>query len=59
MTVEPRVQNPAMTLPGAMEAIGKLGKSIEACDLHSRILKAMGESDERIIAVGVARRSVL
>jgi AhpD family alkylhydroperoxidase len=68
-----------MALPGAMEAIRRLDKSVENCgvpratleltnmrasqingcsvcvDLHSRALKKIGESDERIIGVGAWR----
>jgi AhpD family alkylhydroperoxidase len=77
--VQPRVKSPAMALPGAMEAIRRLDKSVENCgvpratleltnmrasqingcsvcvDLHSRALKKIGESDERIIGVGAWR----
>jgi AhpD family alkylhydroperoxidase len=78
-TMQARIKNPAMTLPGAMEAIMKLGKSVEKCgvpratlelanmrasqingcsvcvDLHSSVLKKLGESDARIIAVAAWR----
>jgi len=77
--MQPRLKNPAMALPGAGEAIMKLGKAVQkqglpratleltnlrasqingcsvCVDLHSRALKKIGESDERINAVGAWR----
>ena len=77
--MQPRLKNPAMTLPGAMESIMRLGKAVESSgvpratleltnmrasqingcsvcvDMHSRALKMLDESDERIIAVGAWR----
>jgi AhpD family alkylhydroperoxidase len=74
--MQPRMKNPAMTVPGAMEALQKLGAAarnagvpattlylievrasqINGCsvclDMHTRELKAAGESDERIHMVG-------
>jgi AhpD family alkylhydroperoxidase len=79
--MEPRIQNPAMTVPGAMEALQKLGvgaqktgvppstlylievraSQINGCsvclDMHSRELKAAGETDERIFMVGAWREA--
>lgn len=79
--MEPRIEHPAQTLPGAMQALQGLDKAtkragvpevthelmklragqINGCsgcvDLHSRALKAMGESDERIVMVGAWREA--
>ena len=79
--MEPRIDHPAQTLPGAMQALQSLDKAtkrvgvpeathelmklragqINGCsgcvDLHSRALKAMGESDERIAMVAAWRES--
>ncbi len=79
--MQPRMKNPAMTVPGAMEALQKLGAAarnagvpattlylievrasqINGCsvclDLHTRELKAAGESDERIHMVGAWREA--
>ncbi len=74
--MQPRIKNPAMLVPGAMEALQKFGAAarragvpsstlylvevrasqINGCsvclDMHSRELKAEGETDERILMVG-------
>jgi AhpD family alkylhydroperoxidase len=79
--MEPRIDHPAQTLPGAMQALHKLDRATKqsgvpeatqemlklragqingcsACvDIHSRMLKAMGEPDERIFMVGAWRES--
>jgi AhpD family alkylhydroperoxidase len=79
--MEPRIKNPVMTVPGAMEALQKLGMAarkagvpattlylvetrasqINGCsvclDMHSRELRAAGESDERIFMVGAWREA--
>ncbi len=78
--MQPRMSNPAMTVPGAMEALQRLGTAarsalpastlyliearasqINGCsvclDMHSRELKATGESDERIFMLGAWRES--
>lgn len=79
--MQPRINNPAATIPGAMQAAQRLGKvarqgglpatthylvelrasQINGCavcvDMHSRELKAAGESDERINTVGVWRET--
>jgi AhpD family alkylhydroperoxidase len=76
-----RIPNPAMTLPGAMQAMQALhaatqgaglpAKTVELVNLrasqvngcavcvdgHPRILKKLGETDERIIAVAAWRDS--
>jgi AhpD family alkylhydroperoxidase len=80
-TMETRIDHPAQTLPGAMQALQKLERAtkqvgipeatqemvrlragqINGCsgcvDIHSRLLKAMGEPDERIFTVGAWRES--
>ncbi len=79
--MQPRMNNPAMIVPGAMEALQKLGAAarragvpattlylvevrasqINGCsvclDMHSRELKAAGETDERIFMVGAWREA--
>jgi AhpD family alkylhydroperoxidase len=79
--MQPRIDNPVMTLPGAMEALQQLAAAtrpsglppattlilarrasqINSCsvcvDLHSRELKAAGESDERIFTVAAWRET--
>lgn len=79
--MEPRMTNPVMAIPGAMEALQKLGAAarrsgvpastlylievrasqINGCsvclDMHTRELKAEGESDERIAMVGAWREA--
>jgi AhpD family alkylhydroperoxidase len=79
--MDPRIDHPAQTLPGAMQALLRLDKAtkesglsatteelvklragqINGCsgcvDLHSRMLKAMGESDERIFMTAAWRES--
>jgi AhpD family alkylhydroperoxidase len=80
-TMEPRIEHPAQTLPGAMQALQRLDRAtkqagvpeathellklragqINGCsgcvDIHSRMLKALGEPDERIFMVGAWRES--
>ena len=79
--MQQRMNNPAMIVPGAMDALQKLGAAarragvpattlylievrasqINGCsvclDMHSRELKAEGESDERIFMVGAWREA--
>jgi AhpD family alkylhydroperoxidase len=79
--MQPRIDHPAQTLPGAMQALQGLDKAtkkagvpeatlelmklragqINGCsgcvDLHSRLLRAMGESDQRIVMVAAWRES--
>lgn len=79
--MQSRMKSPALTLPGAMEALMALGKSVEHGDvprqtlelchlrasqingcavcveMHSRALKKLGETDERIFATGAWHES--
>lgn len=79
--MEPRIQNPAMTLTSVMPALQKLSAAaahgdvptsthklielrasqINGCsvcvDMHSRELRAAGESDERILTVAAWRET--
>jgi AhpD family alkylhydroperoxidase len=79
--MQPRINNPALSVPGVMPALQKLGAAvrhagvpattlylielrasqINGCsvcvDMHSRELKAAGEADERIFAVGAWREA--
>src|SRR3954453_10446694 len=79
--MQERIDHPALTVPGAMQALQRLDKAakkagvpeatlellklragqINGCsgcvDLHSRALKGMGESDERIVMVAAWRDS--
>jgi AhpD family alkylhydroperoxidase len=79
--MESRIDHPAQTLPGAMQALQNVEKAtkragvpetthellklragqINGCsgcvDLHSRTLKAMGESDARIVMVAAWREA--
>jgi AhpD family alkylhydroperoxidase len=79
--MQPRIENPAMTTPGAMPAIRQLSAApkhagvpettlmlitlrasqINGCsvcvDMHSRELKAQGESDARILTVAAWRET--
>jgi AhpD family alkylhydroperoxidase len=79
--MEPRMNNPAMVVPGAMPALQKLGAAarrsgvpattlflvevrasqINGCsvclDMHTREMKAAGESDQRIFMVGAWREA--
>ncbi len=79
--MQPRIENPAMTVPGAMPALNRLAAAtkhaglpettvylvelrasqINGCsvcaDMHSRELKAAGESDERIFTLAVWRET--
>ena len=79
--MEPRMKNPIMVIPGAMEALQLLGgaaresgvpittlylvevraSQINGCsvclDMHSREMRAAGESDERIAMVGAWREA--
>jgi AhpD family alkylhydroperoxidase len=40
-TMQPRIKNPAMTLPGAMEALMTLGKSMEKCGVPRATIELM------------------
>ncbi len=79
--MQPRIENPARIVRGAMQALQKLGTAarragvpattlyliearasqINGCsvclDMHSRELKAEGESDERVFMVGAWREA--
>jgi AhpD family alkylhydroperoxidase len=79
--MHPRIDHPAQTVPGAMQALHKLAGAIQkvgvpattrslmevragqingcsgCVDIHSRELKAAGESDERIFTVAAWRES--
>lgn len=79
--MQSRIDHPALTVPGAMQALQQLEKAtkqagvpetthellklragqINGCsgcvDLHSRALKALGESDERIAMVAAWRHA--
>ncbi len=79
--MQPRIQNPVLTLPGALDAIQALHKPIEkgdlpratlelvnlrasqingcsvCVDIHSRALKKLGETDQRIFAVSAWREA--
>ena len=79
--MQPRIDSPAMTVPGAMQAMQELGTAartagvpastlyliearasqINGCsvclDMHTRELKAAGESDERIFMLGAWREA--
>jgi AhpD family alkylhydroperoxidase len=79
--MQTRIDHPAQTAPGAMQALQKLDKAtkqagvpeathellklragqINGCsgcvDLHSRALRALGESDERIVMTAAWRES--
>ncbi len=79
--MEPRIDHPAQTLPGAMQALQQLDQAtrragvpeatlemlklragqINGCsacvDIHSRLLQAIGEPDQRIFMVGAWRES--
>ena len=79
--MEPRITNPAMSVPGAMEALQKLASAaratgvpattlllvevrasqINGCsvclDMHTREMKASGESDTRVSMVGAWREA--
>src|SRR5450755_220050 len=76
-----RMKSPALTVPGAMEALLALHKATERCDvprttlelvhvrvgqingcsvcvdMHSRVLKKLGESDARIFALAAWREA--
>jgi AhpD family alkylhydroperoxidase len=80
-TMEPRIDHPAQTLPGAMQALQKLDgatrragvpettqemirlragqiNGCSACvDIHSRMLKALGEPHERIFTIAAWREA--
>lgn len=73
--MQPRMKSPVFTLPGALEALQTLAKTVKGSDLpettirlvdirvgqingcsvcidmHSRALKKLGESDERIFSI--------
>jgi AhpD family alkylhydroperoxidase len=79
--MQARIENPAMTVPGTLSALQRLGAAakhsgvpettldlitlrasqINGCsvcvDIHTRELKAAGESDERIFAVSAWREA--
>ncbi len=79
--MEPRMENPAMVVPGAMDALQQLGAAAQASgvpattlylvemrasqingcsvclDMHSREMKAAGESDERVFLVSAWREA--
>ena len=79
--MKPRIDHPAQTLPGAMQALQKLDgatrragvpevtqemirlragqiNGCSACvDIHSRMLKALGEPDERIFTIAAWREA--
>jgi AhpD family alkylhydroperoxidase len=79
--MQPRINNPALSVPGVMPALQKMGAAvrhagipattlylielrasqINGCsvcvDMHSRELKAAGETDARIFAVGAWRET--
>jgi AhpD family alkylhydroperoxidase len=79
--MKPRMKNPATYLPGALDAIQALHKSIEkvgvpratleltnlrasqingcsvCVDIHCRVLRKLGEKDERIFAVSAWREA--
>ena len=79
--MQPRINNPALSVPGVLPALQKLAAAvrnagvpattlylielrasqINGCsvcvDIHSRELKAAGETDERIFAVGAWREA--
>lgn len=79
--MQPRIENPALTVPGAMPALQRLGDAVKksglpeatlylielrasqingcavCADMHSRELKAAGESDERIFTLAAWRET--
>ena len=79
--MESRMKTPALTLPGAFEAIQTLAKATEGCgvprstlelvhlrvgqlngcsvcvDMHSRVLRKLGESDARIAVLAAWREA--
>jgi len=79
--MQPRIENPALTVPGAMAALQRLGAAVRhaglpattlylielrasqingcavCADMHSRELKAAGESDERIFTLAAWRET--
>jgi AhpD family alkylhydroperoxidase len=79
--MEPRIKSPAVTLPGARDAILTIVKAAECCDvprttlelvnvrvgqingcsvcvdMHSRVLKKLGEGDTRIFALAAWREA--
>ena len=79
--MQPRIENPALTVPGAMPALQRLGNAVRkgglpettlylielrasqingcavCADMHSRELKAAGESDERIFTLAAWRET--
>jgi AhpD family alkylhydroperoxidase len=81
LKLQPRIDHPAQTLPGVMQALHQLDQATKqagvpeatqemlklragqingcsACvDIHSRLLKAMGEPDQRIFMIGAWRES--
>jgi AhpD family alkylhydroperoxidase len=79
--MQPRIKNPATSLPGALDAIQALAHSVErigiprvtleltnlrasqingcsvCVDIHTRMLKKLGEKDERIFSVSAWREA--
>jgi AhpD family alkylhydroperoxidase len=79
--MQPRIENPALTIPGAMAALQRLGAAVRhaglpattlylielrasqingcsvCADMHSRELRAAGESDERIFTLAAWRET--
>jgi len=79
--MQPRIESPVMTAPGAMQALQKLSAAAEhaglppttimlvtlrasqingcsvCVDMHTRELKAAGETDERILTVSAWRET--
>ena len=79
--MKPRIENPALTVPGALQGLQKFGagakraglpettvklvelraSQINGCsvcvDMHSRELKAAGESDQRVLTLAAWREA--
>jgi AhpD family alkylhydroperoxidase len=79
--MEPRINNPALSVPGVMPALRRMGAAVKhagvpattlylvelrasqingcsvCVDMHSRELRAAGETDARIFAVGAWRET--
>jgi AhpD family alkylhydroperoxidase len=79
--MQPRMKNPAIVVPGALEALQSLGAAVRGAgvpattlylvearasqingcsvclDMHSRELKAVGESDQRVFMLGAWREA--
>ena len=65
-TMQPRMSNPAITVPGAMQAgetelVHLRASQINGCslcvDIHAQDLKKGGESDERLFALAAWREA--